>query len=169
MKNGLYVVMGVAGSGKSVIGATLARSLNVAFIEGDDLHSAANVARMASGIPLTDEDRRDWLAALAEEIRQAKNAGVGLVVTCSALKRSYRDVLRGAASDLQFIFLDGPRALIAERLKHRTGHYMPASLLDSQFATLEEPMADERVWKFDIAKSPAAIVTEILGLVANDA
>jgi gluconokinase len=168
VKNGLYVVMGVAGSGKSVIGATLARSLNVAFIEGDDLHSAANVARMASGIPLTDDDRRDWLAALAEQIRQAKNAGVGLVVTCSALRRSYRDVLRGAASDVRFIFLDGPRALIAQRLQNRTGHYMPPSLLDSQFATLEVPMADERVWKFDIASSPEQIVAEILARVAND-
>jgi gluconokinase len=168
VKNGLYVVMGVAGSGKSVIGATLARSLNVAFIEGDDLHSAANVARMASGIPLTDDDRRDWLAALAEQIRQAKNAGVGLVVTCSALRRSYRDVLRGAASDVRFIFLDGPRALIAQRLQNRIGHYMPPSLLDSQFATLEVPMADERVWKFAIASSPEQIVAEILARVAND-
>jgi gluconokinase len=161
--------MGVAGSGKSLIGAALARALNVAFIEGDDLHSAANVARMASGIPLTDDDRRDWLAALAERIRQAKNAGVGLVVSCSALKRSYRDVLRGAARDVRFIFLDGSRALIAERLENRTGHYMPPSLLDSQFATLEEPMADERFWKLDIAKTPAQIVAEILARVANDA
>jgi gluconokinase len=168
VKNGLYVVMGVAGSGKSLIGAALARSLNVAFIEGDDLHSAANVARMASGIPLTDEDRRDWLAALAERIRQAKKAGVGLVVTCSALRRSYRDVLRGAASDVRFIFLDGPRVLIAQRLKNRTGHYMPPSLLDSQFATLEVPMIDERVWKLDIASSPEQIVAEILARVAND-
>jgi gluconokinase len=161
--------MGVAGSGKSLIGAALARALNVAFIEGDDLHSAANVARMASGIPLTDDDRRDWLAALAERIRQAENAGVGLVVSCSALKRSYRDVLRGAARDVRFIFLDGSRALIAERLENRTGHYMPPSLLDSQFATLEEPMADERFWKLDIAKTPAQIVAEILARVANDA
>jgi gluconokinase len=168
VKNDLYVVMGVAGSGKSVIGATLARSLNVAFIEGDDLHSAANVARMGSGIPLTDDDRRDWLAALAERIREAKTAGVGVVVTCSALKNSYRDVLRCAASDVQFIFLDGPRALIAERLKNRTGHYMPLSLLDSQFATLEVPKVDEHVWKFDIAKSPEQIVAGILTRVAND-
>ena len=160
--------MGVAGSGKSVIGAALARSLNVAFVEGDHLHSAANVARMASGIPLTDADRAGWLEALAQRIRQAKNTGIGLVVTCSALKRSYRDVLRGAASDVRFIFLDGPRALIAERLENRTGHYMPPSLLDSQFATLEEPMADERVWKLDIAKSPDEVVSEILARVAND-
>jgi gluconokinase len=169
VKNGLYVVMGVAGSGKSLIGAALARSLNVTFIEGDDLHSATNVARMASGIPLTDDDRADWLAALAARIHQAKDAGVGLVVSCSALKRSYRDVLRGAARDLQFIFLDGPRTLIAQRLKNRKGHYMPPSLLDSQFATLEEPMADEHVWKIDIAKSPEQIVAEIRTRVANDA
>jgi gluconokinase len=165
--NGIYVVMGVSGSGKSVIGATLARSLNVSFVEGDDLHSGANVARMASGIPLTDDDRADWLAALAARIHQAKEADVGLVVTCSALKRSYRDVLRSGAADLRFVFLDGPRALIAERLANRTGHYMPPSLLDSQFATLEEPTTDEQVWKLDISKSPEQLVAEILARAAQ--
>jgi gluconokinase len=167
VKNGIYVVMGVAGSGKSLIGAALARSLNVSFVEGDDLHSAANVARMAAGIPLTDDDRADWLAALAARIHEAKKDGAGLVVTCSALKRTYRDVLRGGAADVRFIFLDGPRALIAQRLKNRTGHYMPPSLLDSQFATLEEPTADEHIWKFDISKSPEQLVSEILERVAE--
>jgi gluconokinase len=165
--NGIYVVMGVSGSGKSVIGAALARSLNVSFVEGDDLHSGANVARMASGIPLTDDDRADWLAALAARIHQAKEAGVGLVVTCSALKRSYRNILRGGAPDLRFVFLDGPRALIAERLANRTGHYMPPSLLDSQFATLEEPTTDEQVWKLDISKSPDELVADILARAAQ--
>src|SRR4051794_15601328 len=107
--------MGVAGSGKSVIGAALARSLDLEFVEGDNFHSAANVESMAAGIPLTDEDRATWLAALAVRIRQAKQAGVGLVVTCSALKKSYRDVLRSAASDMRFIFLKGPRQLLEKR------------------------------------------------------
>ena len=100
---------------------------------------------MASGIPLTDDDRADWLRALANRIREAKDAGTGLVLTCSALKRSYRDVLRAAAPELRFVFLTGLRALIADRLAVRRGHFMPASLLDSQLATLEEPASDEHV------------------------
>jgi gluconokinase len=159
--------MGVAGSGKSLIGAALAQTLGFEFVEGDNFHPPENVRRMASGISLTDEDRAAWLAALAAEIRRAKQAGVGLVVTCSALKRSYRDVLRGAAQDVQFIFLQGTPALIADRLANRTGHYMPASLLESQLVTLEEPTADEGAWVVDIAKSPAEIVTEIVGRVSK--
>jgi gluconokinase len=162
VKNGIFVVMGVAGSGKSLIGAALARALNVEFVEGDNFHPPANVQRMASGISLTDEDRAGWLAALADEILRAKQTSVGLVVTCSALKRSYRDVLRGAAQDVQFIFLQGNPGLIAERLANRTGHYMPASLLESQLVTLEEPTADEGAWVVEIAKAPSEIVTEIL-------
>ena len=167
MKNGIYVVMGVAGSGKSVIGAALARSLDVEFVEGDNFHSTANVERMAAGIPLTDEDRATWLAALSDRIRQAKQTGVGLVVTCSALKRSYRDVLRRAASDIQFIFLRGTRELLEQRIANRTGHYMPASLLDSQLATLEEPAADENVWVCDIAKSPDQLLTELVTRISR--
>jgi gluconokinase len=162
VNNRIYVVMGVAGSGKSLIGAALARALNVEFIEGDNFHPPANVERMASGIPLTDEDRAGWLAALANEIGRAKQTCVGLVVTCSALKRSYRDILRRAAPDVQFIFLRGKQRLIAERLANRTGHYMPASLLESQLVTLEEPTADESAWILDIGKSPKEIVAEII-------
>ncbi len=154
--------MGVAGSGKSRIGAAFARSLNLEFVEGDDFHSPANVARMAAGIPLTDADRADWLAALADRIRQAREARTGIVVACSALKRSYRDVLRGEARDVRFIFLNGPRSVIAQRLMNRVGHYMPPSLLDSQLATLEKPTPDERVWICDITKSPAELVADLV-------
>jgi len=158
----IYVVMGVAGSGKSVIGAALARALNVDFVEGDDFHSARNIERMASGIALTDDDRAEWLRAIALRIREAKKTGTGLVVTCSALKRSYRDVLRAEAPDLRFVFLAGQRTLIAERLANRGGHFMPPSLLDSQLATLEEPALDEHAWVCDITKPPAEIVASLL-------
>jgi gluconokinase len=162
VKRGLYVVKGVAGSGKSTIGARLARALGVEFVEGDEYHPAENVARMAAGIPLTDDDRAGWLRALAARIREAKDAGTGLVLTCSALKRSYRDVLRAEADDLQFIFLRGPRALIAERLARRRGHFMPSSLLDSQLATLEEPSPDEEAWVCDIGKPPQDLVAALV-------
>ncbi|MFN2566399.1 MAG: gluconokinase [Gemmatimonadaceae bacterium] len=164
MKRGLYVVMGVAGSGKSTVGAGLARALDVDFVEGDEYHPRENVERMGRGIPLTDDDRAGWLRVLAGRIRQAKDAGSGLVMTCSALKRSYRDVLRDAADDLQLVYLRGSRELIAERLANRRGHFMPASLLDSQFATLEEPSPDEGAWICDIRETPEALVA---GLVAR--
>jgi gluconokinase len=160
---GLYVIMGVAGSGKSTIGAKLARALAVDFVDGDDLHPPENVRRMAAGIALTDDDRRGWLLAIAEHLRAAERAGRGLVVTCSALKRSYRDLLRTAgAADVQFVYLRGDRTLIAERMAERRGHFMPPSLLDSQFATLEEPGRDEDVWVCDTRQSPDAIVAELV-------
>jgi gluconokinase len=161
-----YVVMGVSGSGKSLIGEALARALDVGFVEGDEYHSAENVQRMSSGIPLTDADRAGWLRALGARLRAAKNANTGLVVTCSALKRAYRDILRSevTGADLQFVFLKGSRAVITERLGRRRGHFMPPSLLDSQFATLEEPSSDERAWVCDITLSPEDIVA---GLVAR--
>src|SRR4051812_112378 len=163
----IYVVMGVSGSGKSVVGAALANELDVEFVDGDDYHTAANVERMAAGVPLTDADRAAWLGALAARIREAGDAGVGLVVACSALKRSYRDVLRSAAPDLQFVFLEGSRQLIATRLETRRGHYMPASLLDSQLATLEAPAPNERVWVADISQTPRDIVDNLLARVST--
>jgi gluconokinase len=162
VNRGLYVVMGVSGSGKSLIGAAFARALGVDFVEGDDYHTAANVARMASGVPLTDEDRAEWLRSLAARIREAKDSGTGLVVCCSALKRSYRDILRSAGSESRFVFLQGPRALLAERLANRRGHYMPPSLLESQLGTLEEPSPDEQAWVCDIGKSPEDIVAALV-------
>jgi gluconokinase len=162
----LYVVMGVSGSGKSVIGAALARALDIEFVEGDEYHPPENVERMSRGIALTDEDRAGWLRALAARIREAKDAGTGLVVTCSALKRSYRDILRAEAPGLRFVFLQGQRTLIGERLAGRRGHFMPPSLLESQFATLEEPSLDESAWVCDVRQSPEDIVAALVARVS---
>jgi len=154
----LVVVMGVAGSGKSTIGAALAQALGVPFVEGDDFHPAENRARMAAGIPLTDEDRYGWLRALAGRLAQARQAGTGAVLACSALKRAYRDILRAGAPSLRLVFLSGDRAVLAERLAARRGHFMPASLLESQLATLEAPTPDEGAWVVDIRDEAARIV-----------
>lgn len=159
---GIFIVMGVSGCGKTTIGAALARALGVEFVEGDDYHPPENVRRMAAGIPLTDDDRAGWLRALADHIRDARDAGTGLVVSCSALKRSYRDLLRAAAPDAEFIFLDGSRSLIADRLTSRRGHYMPVSLLDTQFATLERPSPDEKPRVCDITLRPDDIVAALV-------
>jgi len=159
--------MGVAGSGKSTVGAGLARALGVEFVEGDDYHPAENVERMSRGIPLTDDDRAGWLRMLAARIREANDAGTGLVMTCSALKRSYRDVLRAEARGLRFVFLRGPRALIADRLASRRGHFMPASLLDSQFAALEEPSPGEDAWICDITESPQDLVAALVARASS--
>ncbi len=154
--------MGVSGSGKSTIGAAFARALGIAFVEGDVYHPAENVERMAAGVPLTDDDRVPWLRALARRLREAKDAGTGLVMSCSALKRSYRDILRAEGAELRFVFLRGQGALIAERLAGRRGHFMPPSLLDSQLATLEEPSADEDAWVCDIREAPQDLVAALV-------
>ena len=158
--------MGVAGSGKTLIGSRFAEALGVAFVEGDAYHPPENVARMAAGIPLSDADRAGWLEAIAARLADAARADVGLVVSCSALKRRYRDVLRTADPALTFVYLAGPRDLVAERLTHRQGHFMPPSMLDSQIATLEPPTADERAWLCDVTQAPDTIVA---GLVARAA
>lgn len=162
--NSIYVVMGVAGAGKSLIGARFARALGVSFVEGDDYHPPGNVAKMASGTPLTDEDRLGWLHSLGARIREAREADTGLVVACSALRRSYRDILRAAAApkELRFVFLRGPRELVAERLAGRQGHFMPPSLLDSQLDALEEPGPDEEAWVYDIEDPPETIVASLV-------
>lgn len=154
--------MGVSGSGKSLIGEAFAHAIGIDFVEGDEYHPAENVERMSRGVALTDDDRVEWLRSLAARIREAKDAGTGLVMTCSALKRSYRDVLRAESRELRFVFLKGPRALIAERLAGRRGHYMPPSLLESQLATLEEPSADEHAWVCDITESPQDLVAALV-------
>jgi len=160
---GLYLIMGVCGSGKSTIGAMLARELDIAFVDGDDLHPPDNVKRMAAGIPLTDADRHGWLVAIAARLREAKRARIGLVASCSALKRSYRDLLRSVgAADVRFVYLAGSRPLLAERMATRRGHFMPPSLLDSQLATLEEPSPEERAWVCDITQAPHAIVADLV-------
>lgn len=161
-------MMGVCGSGKSLIGATLARELDIEFVEGDDLHPPENVKRMAAGIPLTDDDRHGWLLAIAARLREAKRAGVGLVVSCSALKRRYRDLLRSLGdADVRFVYLAGSRALIEERMATRRGHFMPPSLLDSQLTTLEEPSPDEGAWVCDISQPPHAIVADLVTRTAS--
>ena len=154
--------MGVSGSGKTVIGTLFARALGVEFVEGDSYHPASNIEKMSAGIPLTDEDREGWLHAIGERIRQANESDEGVVVSCSALKRAYRDVIRSEAGPVRFVFLSGERALIAERMRGRKDHFMPAALLDSQFAALEEPSDDEDVWVVDINGTPQGIVSTLL-------
>ena len=160
--------MGVCGSGKSLIGAQLARELDVEFVEGDGLHPPENVQRMAAGIPLTDDDRRGWLFAIATRLREAKRAGVGLVVSCSALKRRYRDLLRSNGdADVRFVYLGGSPALLAERLANRRGHFMPPALLESQLSILEEPAPDEHAWVCDILEAPLTIVNSLVTRTAS--
>lgn len=163
------VVMGVSGCGKSTVGRQLAAGLGVEYVEGDALHPPENVARMAAGLPLTDDDRQGWLSALAERLAAARAQGRGLVVACSALKRAYRDQLRAAAPDTRFVYLHGERALLARRMAAREDHYMPPSLLDSQLATLEPPDADERALSFDIAQPPEAIAGAALAALRSSA
>jgi len=157
-----WVVMGVSGCGKSSVGLQLAAALHVPFLEGDTYHSYANVAKMTAGVPLTDSDRADWLLALHGEIYAARTRQSGLVLSCSALKRRYRDLLRSADPALRFAHLHGARALLDARMAQRSDHYMPASLLDSQCAALEPLQADEAGMVLDIVKPPAVLVQEIL-------
>lgn len=154
------VVMGVSGSGKSTVGEALASALGWKFVEGDAFHPAANVAKMHAGQPLDDEDRRPWLAALAAEIAKDDAAGRPSVIGCSALRRAYRDILRSGAADVRFLHVHGDKALLAERVSHRPGHFFPAALLDSQLATLEPLGPDERGSVVDIACPVEAMVAE---------
>jgi gluconokinase len=163
----LIVVMGVAGSGKTTIASGLAEQLGVPFVEGDSLHPAANVKKMAGGIPLTDADRWPWLEAIGERMEVERATGHGVVVSCSALKRAYRDALRKQVhGSVQFVLLDGSRELISERMKKRKGHFMPPALLDSQFATLEKPAPDEQAVVLDISHPIPALLTEAAHAVA---
>jgi carbohydrate kinase (thermoresistant glucokinase family) len=158
----ILVVMGVSGSGKTTVAEKLAAALGVEFLEGDKLHPRANVEKMKAGTPLTDEDRRPWLEAIAAKIDQWRAEGKGGVITCSALKRAYRDILIGERPQVRVVYLKGSRALIHERMAARRGHFMPVGLLDSQFATLEEPGPDERPIVADVGGTPEEIVAEII-------
>lgn len=162
-----FVVMGTAGSGKTVVGTALAAALGIRFVEGDAFHPPDNVTRMAAGIPLTDDDRYGWLLALASQLRMAREVGDAIVLSCSALKRSYRDLLRSGDDTVRFICLVGEERLLRARLETRGGHFMPASLLQSQLATLELPMADEQAWTFDVAATPAQIVSAIVAQLGH--
>jgi gluconokinase len=152
--------MGVSGSGKSTLGAKLADALSVPFLEGDSFHPPDNVARMAAGVALTDTDREGWLRTLAEQLR--RHAAGGVVLSCSALKRRYRDTLRSGAPNMALIYLAGPPEVLARRMAGRSGHYMPPSLLASQLATLEPPRADEGALTLDIQRDPQALLGDAL-------
>ncbi|MFJ3204276.1 gluconokinase [Streptomyces sp. NPDC086989] len=161
----VLVVMGVAGTGKTTVGRMLADALGLPYVEGDAFHPAANVAKMSAGIPLDDADRRPWLDALDAWIRD-RPAGRGAVLASSALKRAYRDRLRSAAPDAVFVHLTGERALIERRMAARTGHFMPAALLDSQFATLEPLQQDELGVAVDVSGSPEEITERALAALS---
>ncbi len=170
----VFILMGVSGCGKTSVGQALAVSLDCRFVEGDDYHPPRNRDLMANGIALTDEDRWPWLSALAVSIADAPRAAP-LVVTCSALRLRYRDHLRASAGrPLRFGLLDVPRAELLTRLQERKGHYMPASLLDSQLDTLEYPRGDEGVWIVPVGPSSGAgslsvkhLAEQILGMTGT--
>ena len=158
----ILVVMGVSGSGKTTVAAMLAAALGVEFLEGDDFHPRANVEKMKGGTPLTDEDRWPWLRAIAAQIDAWRAQGKAGVVTCSARKRAYRDVLIGDRREVRLVYLRGSHELIHARMAARHKHFMPLGLLDSQFKTLEEPGPDERPLVVDVGGTPAEIVAEII-------
>ncbi|MFK4226970.1 gluconokinase [Streptomyces sp. NPDC019890] len=151
----VVVLMGVTGTGKTTIGPLLAAELGVPYAEGDDFHPPANIAKMSAGIPLGDADRWPWLDAIGQWANS--RAGMGGVVSCSALKRAYRDRLRAAAPDAVFLHLTGDRALIERRMTERKGHFMPTALLDSQFATLQPLGDDEAGVAVDVSGSTEEI------------
>lgn len=156
----VLVVMGVSGSGKSTVARILVDRLGWDFAEGDDMHPQANIDKMAAGHPLNDEDRRPWLAKIAAWIHEHLDAGQPGIVTSSALKRAYRDQLR--APGVVFVHLTGSRELLADRIGHRRGHFLPPSLLQSQLDILEPPDADEAAVVLDVAPDPDTIAEEIL-------
>jgi carbohydrate kinase (thermoresistant glucokinase family) len=158
----IAVVMGVSGSGKTTVAALLAAALGCQFQEGDDLHPAANVDKMHGGTPLTDADRLPWLRKIAEEIDGWRARGGSGVLTCSALKRSYRDIIIDGRPDVTLVYLKGSYDLIRRRMAARHEHFMPVVLLDSQFGTLQEPTPDEQPIIVDVGARPADIAAEIV-------
>ena len=163
----VVVVMGVCGSGKTEVGRLLAAQLGCDFLDGDDFHPPANVAKMRAGTPLADADRWPWLDRLAAEIDVRLAEGRGGVVACSALARRYRDRLGAARPGATLVHLDGDRDLLARRLAARQGHFMPATLLDSQLTALERPMPDEHALVLNVAEAPDAIAERIATAIAR--
>lgn len=160
----ILVVMGVSGSGKTTVGKGLAEALGWIFREGDDLHPRANVEKMAQGIPLNDTDRQPWLEAIRQLIDEHLARGEPAVITCSALKKAYRDFLAAKREQVVFVYLKGSMEMLRGRLAQRKGHYMPVDLLASQFATLEEP---EDAITVDVALGPDEAIRQILGELRN--
>jgi len=156
----VIVLIGVSGCGKTTIGIELSRTVGCLFLDGDDFHPEANIKKMSSGVPLTEEDRAPWLDTLRSNIEQCLANGENLVLACSALSRHSREILRGNSSDVQFVYLQGSKELIAQRLKGRNGHFMSSDLLDSQFDALQEPDSAIVVC---ITQSPQEIVAQVCG------
>jgi carbohydrate kinase (thermoresistant glucokinase family) len=158
----ILVIMGVSGTGKTTVSRALAAKLGWTFEEGDSLHPEANIQKMHAGIPLTDADREPWLMAVAAWIDNQRARRLCGIITCSALKRSYRDIIIGNRTNVRLVYLRGSAAVVAERLSRRHGHFMPASLLQSQFDTLEEPGPDEDPVIIDIGPPNDQIVDQII-------
>ncbi|SDP21842.1 gluconate kinase, SKI family [Pedococcus dokdonensis] len=161
----LVVVMGVSGSGKTTVGAALAQRLHVPFADADDFHPEANIAKMSAGVPLDDDDRWPWLAAIADWLVEHRESGG--VASCSALKRAYRDVLVADTPQARFVHLHGDRAVLAARVAGRPGHFMPAALVDSQFATLEPLQPDEQGTTLDVDQSVDTLVDQSAAYLAD--
>jgi len=157
----LIVVMGVSGCGKTTVGQALAQQLDCPFYDGDDFHPPQNVAKMANGIPLNDDDRHPWLARLHDLLAEHESRGERAVLACSALKKKYRDQLRAGNENVLFVYLHGDFDTIWQRMQTRAGHYMKAGMLQSQFGSLEAPTSDDTMW-VDIANSVTQIVTTII-------
>ncbi|MBH8558835.1 gluconokinase [Hymenobacter negativus] len=160
-----FIVMGVSGCGKTTVGELLAKKLNLPFYDADDFHSQANIDKMAHGTPLTDEDRSSWLATLATKLGEWEKAG-GAILACSALKEKYRDTLQSKSTEpLHWVFLDGPKELLLERISGRKGHYMHSNMLDSQLATLERPAYALRL---SITSTPEELMNQIATALEKD-
>jgi gluconokinase len=164
----IVVVTGVAGSGKTTVGSMLARRLGWRYAEADDFHPKANLDKMAAGQPLTDDDRWPWLRALAAWIDERRSAHEPAVVSCSALKRRYRDVLRDARPEVRLVFLTASRELIGSRLRARHGHFMKEAMLDSQLADLEVPTKNEGAVTIPVDAAPAEVVDHVVRALALD-
>lgn len=160
-----FVFMGVSGSGKTTVAVRVAKELGLPFAEADDFHPRSNVDKMAAGIPLTDEDRRPWLHELADWIGEQEALGASTAMACSALRRSYRDILRAAAPGVCFLHMDGPAEVILGRLEARSGHFMPSALLQSQLQTLEPLEPDEEGREFDVRADSDTLAGQALEYV----